>query len=1165
MSSVMESTGKYILGLDLGSASIGWAVIQRDTNGDPCALLAAGSHIFDPGVEVPPAAGKLTQDEAIFRGMDASKAVGRRIARQQRRQIDRRAFRTKKLFKLLQTNSLLPAYADMKIDDLADERCKTFARLDKDLSDALCSTKRSTGDNGVMLEADQALPYVLRHQALERKLELHELGRALYHLCQRRGYRPSQVEETEDEGSTQTEKQTQRKGKKSDGKLGDDAKVDTSPKTVEAGISLLQQKMNAAHAPTLGAYFANFKNNDPHTERIRKRWTSRTMYIDEFKLIWDKQREFYPDLLTDDLRKSIYDCLFFQRPLASSDHLIGRCELEPGERRASWSTLEAQRFRLLQKVNDLAFIPGGADREQKLSREQQIALAAALEMKGDLTFAEIRKELRVPPNTEFNLQRGKKTRIEGNRVNRVMLQVFGDRWNTFAEQEKTAAVDMWAKASDLADRISDAMSHWNLDHASAQIWADQKPPKDYCKLSRKALRRLLEKMEQGMPYKTAELELYGNPLAGKEPEPFVPPVLKTLPSINNPPVVRALTELRKVVNAVIRAYGEKPYEIRIELARELRKNRKQRHDATEASEKNHARRIEAAKKILKECKNYNSPTNDPERLVRERRDDVTKMLLLMECKCLCPYTGDSIPYHALFGGEVEVEHIIPQSLMVDNDFGNLTLCYRSVNAEKLNNTPWKAFGEANEDRWAQIIERVKKFDNNAKLARFQLRSIEEIQRFSNRRLNDTRYTSKLAGRLLMTLYGGRDIQAPTSQEELDEFRDRAGRRAITVSSGMVTSLLRDAWLLNLNGLIGDDAFKCPAKSIDTDEESKTKKRTDGPKRKDRCDHRHHAVDAVVIALTSEKVIREINTLASRLYSQLNRPLNYRDLKSLQQPWPNFIDDNFRNVFRKMIISRRPEHKLSGALHDATFYGKCRGYDKKGDPIRHQRIAINKDLKEAKIEKIVDEGIKKAVIQFGRDIGGFSKWSAEKHGWPTLQNKKTKIPIAIKKVRVKITKNAKTLGKGRSERYVEEGEIAYASFFSVPDKKTRWESDIVTLFDATQRVRALRKADRGYEKVSRIHPDFPDAFFRFSLMKGDLVELLHDGKAGVFVVRSFESDGRIQVAPINAAGKHADLKQTGRLLRLGFTEFLKMGAFDDKVPRPVFVDLLGYPHYVKVHA
>lgn len=1232
MVEVGDASQEYVLGIDLGSASIGWAVIGLDAKLEPCKVLGAGSHIFDPGVQPPPNL-KISNDDAILRGVDRSKAVTRRIARQTRRQLSRRRARQKALFRLLQLNHLLPTYPEFEGEPLAAERHHTFNRLDNELSDMLCKPSRKRGMGAVLLEADQALPYVLRKDALERELTLHEFGRVLYHLCQRRGYRPSSVDDSEEVGAAPAEETAaSRRGRKkrfdADSESGKDKE---SPKKVEAGISDLDVKMQAAHAagiikaPLIGPYFGTFTAHDPHKERIRHRWTGREMFEKEFDLIWEKQREYHRvshdglwknDQQTDELRKQIRKLLFVQRPLASAEHLIGFCDLEPTERRAPWASLEAQRFRLLQKVNNLKWFSCEELREQPLTEDQRKRLVDELQQKGDLSFAAIRKLLNMP-DAEFNLQKpkldeeGKKKKkhdegkIEGNRVNKVMLEAFGpDRWNAFSPEEQSVIVEVWRKTEGIEERKKVATERWGFDPAHARIWAENRPPGDYCKHSRKAILNLLEKMETGISYATAKTAIYGNPLAGKKPLPFVPRVTGGggfLPSLTNPPVIRALTELRKVVNAIIRQFGGvKPYEIRIELARELRKNRKQRHDATVANEKQHQRRLEAARKILEECHNYQHRELSAKELVDDHGSDVTKMLLLMEChmECggFCPYTGDPISFQQLFGGEVEFEHIIPQSMMVDNSFDNLTLSFRKTNLEKLNKTPWMAFGgPGKEGDWPGILDRVRKFGNPRKLHLFQLRSPEEARAFGSRRLNDTRYTSKLAGRLLMSLYGGRDVAAETA-DELDEFKDRTGRRAIFVSSGMVTSLLRDAWCLNLSEVIGEDAYKSP----ECEDDSRTARRTrrNESKKKDRSDHRHHALDAVVIALTTENLVQKINTLASQFYDRQRdgsyRPLTYRELmKEVRRGgWPDLLSrenlEGVRKLFREMIASHRPEHKLSGELHKAGFFGKERGESRNGTPIRHRRVAI-KSLSEmktdAEIEKTIDRivdgtngRIQGIVREFGQKIGGFRKWSGKE--FPELPNRKTGRPVPIKKFTVWITKNTKPLGSeedarrfggdtvhnGHPERNVEEGEIAYVSFFMVQGRKgAEWKWDIVKLFDAAQRVRSLPKAERGLRRISETLPNFPDSIFRFSLMKGDLIELIDDGKPGIFVARRFEGDGRVWVAPINAAGTDEDLKKAGRLRRIGIAEFLRMGAGEDGVPQPVFVDLLGRPHKINIGA
>ncbi|MFZ0663929.1 MAG: type II CRISPR RNA-guided endonuclease Cas9 [Acidobacteriaceae bacterium] len=1234
MSPVQETHTKYVLGLDLGSASIGWATIRLNEQDEPYEVLNTGVRIFDPGVELPPSGPKISTDEAVLRGIDRSKAVRRRVARQMRRQTARKRARQDRLFKLLQANSLLPSYTDLQEKPLSAEKHETFKKLDKELADALCKSMRG---KGVQLEGDQALPYVLRKDALERELTPLELGKVIYHLSQRRGYRPSEVDDSSQDAASNNEdgspqKPTTRKRK---GKAGAEQEgEETDNGKVEAGISDLSIKMQAAFqagtisAPLIGAYFGTFSVHDPHKERIRHRWTGRKMFEDEFEQIWIKQNQFFltsnPTLSEEELekRKKLKDdiryLLFFQRPLASSDHLIGFCNLESTERRAPWASLEAQHFRLLQKVNNLRYFSRESMREEPLDDVKRQKLVDRLEESGDLSFAAIRKLLEMP-GAEFNLQKPRKLddpkkkhdegKIEGNRVNKVMLEAFGaKRWNdSFSEEERTAIVELWRTTEGLENRVALATERWALDDVHARIWAEHRPPDGYCNLSRKAIRRLLDLKEGGMvngvPFSTARLKVYGNPLAGKPAHEFVPQVTGKdgfLPSISNPAVIRALTELRKVVNAIIREQHSRPYEIRIELARELRKNRKQRRDAEEANEKNRERRLKAAEAILRECVKYgyDAEGRDVERLVRERRDDVTKMLLYMECGGKCPYTDACISYQQLFGGEVEIEHIIPQSMMLDNSFDNLTLTFRKTNHEKLDKTPWQAFGgPGNEGGWARILDNFQKFGNKRKLTIVQLRTPEEAKAFGGRRLNDTRYTSKLAGRLLMSLYGGRDVTSTESIDEFGEFKDRTGRRAIFVSSGMITSLLRDAWCLNLSELIGEKAHKSNAEPHEVEEGKRS--RRDKDKKKDRSDHRHHALDAVVIALTSEKLIQKINTLSSRFYKDQEngsyRSLTYREMMKMirRGAWPECLEgaklDKLRETFRKITASYRPEHRLRGELHKSGYFGKERGTSHNGTPIRYQRVTIKElsempkpgvgkpDPIEKMISSIVDGSIQKRVREFGDSLEkeikgrierGYRAWSPElrpEKRFPMLPNRnRPDSPIPIKKFTVRITKNTTPLGKrgnGYPERNVETGEIAYVSFFSVQGRKgTRWKWDIVKLFDAAQRILDTPKCDRATTRIWE-HPSDnfrselkagDEATFRFLLMKGDLVELKN---SEIYVVRSFRGDGRIGIAPVNAAGTGDALKNAG-LDRIGLSEFLTMGPSDIGCPQPIQIDPIG---------
>jgi len=553
---------KYTLGLDLGSSSLGWALIELDVSDAPLRLMDAGVRIFDPGV--------VGGETEIERGRDKSKASERRLARQRRKQTYRRSLRQKQLFRLLQQRGLLPSTENGQSENFSAQRHEILNVLDRQL--AIAWRGKATVPGCALDLADQSLVYLLRRNAVESELSPFEIGRILYHLAQRRGYFSNGLDDDDaiNSGNAAASESIEAEKKSRKMKV---AKEKTLGE-VAAGISSLRADMEAKGTRYIGSYFALV---NPHEKRIRHRWTERAMFVEEFTAIWNKQKEFYPELLTDELEAKIRYWLFFQRPLASANHLVGFCELEKGERRAPWATLDAQRFRLLQRVNDLRVIERGISNERPLRREERERILDYLETKGDLSFKALKDLLGSSGILGFNLERGTKDRIEGNRVNVHMLRVFGDRWNTLSAEDKHKAVEQWRTVKpEKLEQI--AKEQWQLDEFAAKRWGDTKlarPPKDYCNLSRLALSKVLPLMEGGCPFKTVEREIYGKRFSGAKPSEFVPKVMDYLPSITNPAVMRALTELRKVVNAIVREYG-KPYQIRIELARELRKNRRDR-------------------------------------------------------------------------------------------------------------------------------------------------------------------------------------------------------------------------------------------------------------------------------------------------------------------------------------------------------------------------------------------------------------------------------------------------------------------------------------------------------------------------------------------------------------------------------------------------------------
>ena len=1052
------NTPRYVLGLDLGSASLGWALVELNSQRQPIGLLRAGVRVFQPGVE-----GSSIE---IEEGKDRSRAASRREARLHRRQLRRRAARQRDLFRLLQTHGLLPPTEEGSCT--SEQRHETLNDLDRVLLQELHASSESP------VLADQLLPYVLRKAALDRRLQPFELGRVFYHLIQRRGF-----------------KSNRREGRKPKDKKEEQGQVKTA-------ISELESEMRAANARTLGEYLAGL---DPHLQKVRRRWTARWMFEHEFELIWTHQQKFHKSL-TPKLKVEIQRLLFFQRPIARQTHLIGKCELEPGEPRAPWAALEAQSFRVFQKVNDLDIILPGLFDSRKLTREERDSVLDALQTKGDQKFTELRKLLNLPRGTQFNLERGDETRLRGNRTLSLFRAVFGDRWDSLTGEEQQTAVSDWMNTESPEELGELGRQKWQLDIDRSCRWAESEPEDGYCSLSLKALRKLLPAMQHGTSFKTAERAIYGQRFSGNQPNELLPIVHDALPEFRNPAVDRALTEMRKVVNAVIREYG-KPYEIRIEMARELRKPRKERENATRLNRSRQREKEKAKAKILSECG-----------LQNPSRADVEKALLFEECAGICPYTGKSIEFSSLFrDSQFDVEHIIPLSRYPDDSFLNKTLCYHEENRlAKRGHTPWEAYS-SDEAKFAEILARVQKFSNPAKLARFLIRSSEELADFTNRQLNDTRYTTRLASKLLESLYGGRDVVSA----------DGTTRRAIFATTGQVTATLRRAWrlesILREPGPAATQSFAKP-----------------------RTDHRHHAVDAIVVALTSERTVKALSTAAGRADRW---EMDARAFRRIESPWPNFVD-SIRPYVEQMTVSHRPEHKMTGALHKETIYGEPRLFN--GKSVVHIRRPLS-GIPPGQIDDIVDPAVRDVVRIKLAEMGGDTKRFSDSDlsTLPHLSGKNGQ-PIPIKRVRVREVKNAEALLALPGRRFVESDSIHHFEIFVCREgSKEIWRHKAVSLFEASQRRR------RGECIVRKSLPSNPDANFLFSLMKGDTIEIDQDGRRDIFRVKKFYAAGPIWLTHANNAQPDKDQ------FRDKTTWSKTPNVLKELHPRKIIVDLLGETH------
>lgn len=871
-----------------------------------------------------------------------------------------------------------------------------------------------------VLEMD---PYKLRAEGLRRKLHPFEFGRAIYHLAHRRGFKSNRkrVANPDEQGIVKRE------------------------------IQRLEADWKQSGAETIGEYLARL---NPQEQRIRGRSTSRDWFRAEFDLLIDRQRslgQHLPDSFVHSLKRAI----FFQRKVWWDPATIGMCEFEPKRPRLRVSHPLYQRFRILQAVNHLSIrTPGKLD--QKLTPAQRDLLLQELEKVEELTFAKIRSLLKLPRGTTFNLEEGGEKRLIGNRTAARIRKAIGPKWDSAPESVRAQIYEAVASIEDedLLKRLA-LKKPWGLTEEEAEALSEVVLEDDRGALSSLAIRRLLPHMESGLTYAEAVHREYPNRMEGPQVDQL-PPV----ENLRNPTAQRAMNEMRRVVNAIIRKYGI-PGKIRIELARDLKLPKQKRVERWKEMRKREAQREAARKKILDEAGIKNPSAAD-----------IEKALLFEECGGICPYTGRGIPFAQLFGPDAlfEVEHIIPWSRSLDNSFANKTLCARDANREKHNKTPYEAFS-GNPARYGEILGRVKKFKGpfaEEKLRRFQCENPEGPESafliWSGADLHATSLAARRAAKYLARLYPP------------EERKSR-----IQVSAGRTTAQLRAAW--NLNRILG-----C------ADE-------------KNRADYRHHAIDAIVVALTTPALTRELSIAAERA----RRPGTYVGM-SLPPP----LYAQIEQAIQTLLVSHRVDRRIQGPLHKETHYGVIR---KGGQAVAVVRKPLQ-DLEKEDIDRIVDTRIQEIVRAATGDKEPKVAF-ADPAKLPVL-NTSTGKAIRIRRVRI-IADNVRpeNLIDLEPARRVAGGGNHHLEIFSTKDKKGNetWRCEIVSRFEAMRRRRMN-------EPIIRKQDEFGNPLV-CTLCIGDTVLMKHGDKQ-IFAVVQKLSDGDYTFREVSDGRKASQIKKPIRL-------------------------------------
>jgi len=1034
-----------ILGLDLGTNSIGWAIVDDIDQ----KILGMGSRIFPMGVE------NLGEGE----GREISKNASRTGARGIRRQFFRKRLRKKILLKALSEYKMCPLI-NSDFDDWKQTKLFPSEKLNEWFS---------------------LNPYELRNKALIEKLSLEEIGRIFYHLIQRRGFLSNS-----------------RKGGTDDGTI-----FKGNPKEGKIGITETQEKIQDK---TLGSYLFEIypTENEPFKEgleRIRNRYTTRKMYVDEFELIWEKQQQFH-SILNQDLKQLFGGrkldgykedgILFHQRPLRSQKHLVGNCSFEPTKTKCPISAIPFEQFRVWQWVNTVEY---NGRKISQLEKEKIVEFLFSYE-KPD--FKKIRKVI-GKESAEFKFNYKDDDKIVGTYTisNLSNKKFFGKKWFEFSEKEQE---DIWHVLYffDSKSNLKEyATKNWKFTNEQADAISKFNVKDGYSSLSRKAIANILPFLKIGFTYDVAVVlggiknvfgidwemlstekrnflidnvedivrskikggfievikkilqkdynisenklkKLYHHSASIETTElleklPVDKESDKEIQSIRNPIVITALFELRKLVNEVIDEHG-KIDEIKVEMARDLKVSKSQRNEIR----KDQKRLERENDRVIKRLKENN---------MRITHDNILLYKLWEECKKTCPYTGKPIAITQLFSGEIQIEHIHPWSRSLNDSFSNKTLCFADENRKKGNKTPFEFYGN-DDSNWSAIKERALKLFSDTKeypkayqkFKRFVQQKFDDD--FSSRQLNDTRYISKEAKNYLSKICS-----------------------KVIVSPGQATSNLRQKW--GMNTILNDD------------------------NEKSREDHRHHAVDALVMACTKVSYIQELSK-----WNRYNR--NY-DLKDFPMPWQNFWSDAEKAVNHILISHKKVSNDITirthitekngqkhknvgvaarGQLHKETVYGN-RTFD--GEQAFHVRKPIELLTTVKQLDKVVDKAIRLLIIKRIQVLGGFVNGNIPKDTFFIVDENGKKLPkiylpnkngnpVPILKVRMRENIGGAEKLKENLNQWVNPRNNHHVLIYK--DEKGNLQEEVVTFWTVVERKRTGESAYKlpidGKEIVTTLH-------------------------------------------------------------------------------------------------
>lgn len=991
-----------ILGLDTGTNSLGWAVVDRDEN-NQYTPICRGDLIFTEGVK---------QEK----GIEFSLAAERTSYRASRRQYFRRRLRKVEVLKVLVKHKLCPPLSDEALN-------RWHTKKEYPLDEDFILWQRTS-------EVDNKNPYHDRHICLHHKLNLKDsqtdrytLGRALYHLTQRRGFLSNRLDQNEEAEET---------GK------------------VKSAISELSKEMKEAGCEFLGDYFYLLYRTEGNRVRIRSRYTDREKhYLQEFKEICRVQE------LDKDLAKALEKKIFFQRPLKSQRQGVGKCTMEKGHSRCAVSHPLYEEYRMLCYLNNIRIKTPSDDRLRPLNAEEREKITPLFCQKSNFDFKKIAKKLagktpfgwiRDEEDWPYQFNYRMTQEAPACPTTAQLIKVFGEDWKAAlaktytmrAKQDGTLktedeiCTDIWNVLYSFSskEKLKEfGLKKLQLDEAQAKAFSEIRLTRDFASLSLKAIRKILFFLRTDKDYSKAIFlaniptivgeEIWNNierrsrllnkvdlalrpqeeddaeehrtiaerikaAVEAEVPNALIdllyhPSMIEAYPdakrnerfdcyqlgspktnAVRNPMAMRSLHMVRKVINHLLRKHIiDEKTEIHIEYAREL--NDANKRQAIADWQRELSKRHTAYAQNIRQL--YKAETGLE---IEPTKTDILKYQLWEEQQHVCLYTGKKIGIADFLGAnpKFDIEHTIPRSKGGDSTQENLTLCDSKFNRDiKRDKLPTEL------DNYEEILARIEHWKKQCyalKLKRDGIRTHSGQEKS----IKDSKIRRRhLIGLEYGYLKGKYDRFTMKEVPEGFSRRQGAGIGLISKYAGLfLKSLFKDPKNPNRSNVY-------VVKGAITAEFRKLWGLQQADEAKSRENHTHHCIDAYTIAC-----IGPCEYAALAEYYRSDEEFKYgrrREKPQFEKPWPTFTEDLLKLQEELLIVhqatdklGKRDRRKVKtprgkfltggdsarGRLHQETYYGAI-NYD---GNIKYVVRKPLDSLTEKDLDKIVDETVKGIV-------------------------------------------------------------------------------------------------------------------------------------------------------------------------------------------------------------